>query len=287
VGALQRRKLFASRRRFSLLFDIAILALAGFTGWRMVGAYHADSRYSSSPGPLLQRGSASPIAQLPSASSPSTHKSIVLFLSTRCKACEESLPFYEELVEYVDTHPGLGIVATAAEPTEKLNEWLTRHKVSVSSLRELRDPSAIGFSLTPTLLLVDSNGTVSDIALGKLTVEQQKQLFERLGDRPGIPPLDNTNYADEIEVDEYRRRGQSAAVRQQVIDINDRADFRIRHLPESRNVPFDELAVRAPIELITSQPVSIACQRHSLVRCRLASHRLREIGFPRVSIIVY
>lgn len=105
-------------------------------------------------------------------------KSVVLALSTTCHFCTESAGFYRELVQQCQKQH----VQTIAVLPQSLNEaqaYLNSQGVSVDKVRQGSFPE-LKISGTPTLLLLDNEGIVKHVWLGKLPSDKEKEVLAEL-----------------------------------------------------------------------------------------------------------
>lgn len=118
-------------------------------------------------------------------------QTLMLVLSTDCHFCHESLPFYQKLTEQNAGSEKIKIVAVFPQETAVAENYLKTNGVTVNRVYQAQPPN-IGVGGTPTLLLVDRNGAVTQTWLGKLGADQQQKVFESLagsiqaqGSKPG------------------------------------------------------------------------------------------------------
>jgi hypothetical protein len=92
-------------------------------------------------------------------------RTVVLALSTTCHFCSESGPFYQKLEQQ---KPGtVGLVAVLPQSVEDSRNYLNKLGVKTANLVQ-SSLNSIGVSGTPTLLLVDQNGSLIASWIGKL-----------------------------------------------------------------------------------------------------------------------
>lgn len=230
-------------------------------------------------GPLMDVRVRVPIAEL--WESNGFERTAVLFLDVACEACQASLPFYSEVDRVVAETPGTRLVVLSENPIPAVRMWLNEGGVGG---RVVRIPSrmALGVLATPTLLLANSEGVVTDISIGILDRADSARFMARLrGDveaKPLLLPYSFTEASVSAHPD-----AEAGAL---LVDTRDRVDFRREHSPQAINIPEDELAVRAPIELSTSQGIFIDCRYDDQAQCRLAGGRLVRLGFTKVIVLM-
>ena len=111
-----------------------------------------------------------------------SEKTLVIALSSDCRFCIESMPFYRELIlSRAAADSDLRIVALV-EHLDRLRQeqrLLQEAGVEVDSLLSV-DFQSIGIAGTPTLVLVDRQGEALHVWKGKLTEEGQAQVYRSL-----------------------------------------------------------------------------------------------------------
>lgn len=108
-----------------------------------------------------------------------SNKNLVLVLSDTCRYCTASAPFYKRLVQERAQRDSFRLTAVLPEPVDNGRKYLNDLGVSIDEVKQL-SPDAIRVRGTPTLLLVNNVGVVTDTWLGKLTPEQETAVLSRL-----------------------------------------------------------------------------------------------------------
>ena len=93
-------------------------------------------------------------------------RTIVLALSTTCHFCTDSAPFYQQLAH--DKRGDVRIVALFPQTVHEGRTYLENLGIKVDEVTQ-SPLNAVGAAATPTLLLVDRQGTVVDSWVGKLS----------------------------------------------------------------------------------------------------------------------
>jgi thioredoxin-related protein len=103
-------------------------------------------------------------------------QTLLLAISSTCRYCTESAPFYQRLLkENTDTK----ILAVMPEEVTHSRNYLENQQVHIDDIKELPLDS-LGVSGTPTLILVDGNGIVTGWWVGRLSQIQETEVLVRL-----------------------------------------------------------------------------------------------------------
>lgn len=106
-------------------------------------------------------------------------KNLILVLSTSCKYCTESIPFYQRLAERNAAEKKLNMVAAFAQEPSEAAKYLIEKNLSVDQIVKT-EASDIQVRGTPTLILTDKNGTVLESWAGKLSPDKENEVAERV-----------------------------------------------------------------------------------------------------------
>lgn len=105
-------------------------------------------------------------------------RNLVLALSTTCRFCSESAPFYRELVRDA-AERGIQIIAVLPQALSESRSYLDGLGVDVQNI--LQSPlDSVKAKATPTLLIVDKTGTINKAWVGKLESQREKQVIASL-----------------------------------------------------------------------------------------------------------
>ena len=105
-----------------------------------------------------------------------SRQTLVLAISSGCHFCTESAPFYKTVV---NSKKDTRLVAILPQPVEEGKNYLETLGVAVDEVRQM-PLDKLGVHGTPTLLLVDSVGSVKDSWVGKLPPEREAGVLKRL-----------------------------------------------------------------------------------------------------------
>jgi hypothetical protein len=107
---------------------------------------------------------------------------IVLALSAKCPYCVASIPFYRTLDGFV--HRPLGkskwsLTVISADPVESIRGFLDAQSITADHVF-VTQLGALGLTATPSLLVIDSHGTVRAAFAGKLQPSEEESLMKML-----------------------------------------------------------------------------------------------------------
>jgi len=108
-----------------------------------------------------------------------SNKNLLLVLSDTCKYCTESAPFYQHLVQERTRRESFRLTAIFPQAVSDGRKYLSGLGVSIDDVRQL-SPGAIRIRGTPSLLLVNNAGVVTDEWVGKLPPEKEAEVLGRL-----------------------------------------------------------------------------------------------------------
>lgn len=104
---------------------------------------------------------------------------LLLVLQEGCRYCEESAAFYRRLYDQRSQRSIPRIIAVMPGDREKSLHYLSERGVLVDDVlsESLHD---LKVSATPTLLLIDHFGRVTDVWVGKLDQAQENKVIQRV-----------------------------------------------------------------------------------------------------------
>lgn len=163
-----------SSKRWEIAANVAVVCLCltmmSIIAWRFVLPQRPAAATSKPPiGKVLQ---------VPGVDWSGSDKTVVLALSTQCRFCSESAPFYRMLAEAAKAKNVRLIAVFPQERIEALNYF---HALGIPIREVLQGPLAnIFVSSTPTLLIVNRTGVVTEGWIGKLPESLQQEVIGKL-----------------------------------------------------------------------------------------------------------
>ncbi len=104
-------------------------------------------------------------------------QTLLFVLSTQCHYCTESAPFFRQIRERAGKD--VKLVGVLPQPVAEAEAYLNGEGVRLDEVKQV-SLDKVGVTGTPTLLLVNSNGIVTQTWVGKLAPDKQDQVLKVL-----------------------------------------------------------------------------------------------------------
>jgi hypothetical protein len=168
-------------KRIELLANIAIIITAVLIGGVLVKRYLLPEAQSPQSQARIQPGTK---LSVPGIEWDKNDRTLLLILSTTCRFCTESSPFYQKLAQEKAERGG-SLIAVLPQSVVESQKYLNDLGVSVDDIKQA-SLDAVQAKATPTLVIADRTGTVVESWVGKLPAEKEAKVLDRfLGGRPG------------------------------------------------------------------------------------------------------
>lgn len=102
---------------------------------------------------------------------------LLLVLSSQCRFCTESMPFYRRLLDRREARTQ--VVVASTESVAVTAAYLASHDVEVDRILEVA-PDEIGTTATPTLLELSRSGEILEVMVGRVPDAQVTAVTTRL-----------------------------------------------------------------------------------------------------------
>lgn len=167
----------AWQKRVELLANVAIIIVALLLGAVLVKRYLLPGAPPPSPMEAARIKPGTKLS-LPGVDWGGSSRTLLMALSTNCRYCTESAPFYQRLAQEKAKHEGVKLLAVLPQSVEESQKYLGDNGVKVDEVRQAA-PSAVGAGGTPTLILVDDKGAVVESWVGKLPPPKEVEVMNR------------------------------------------------------------------------------------------------------------
>jgi len=104
-----------------------------------------------------------------------SNRTLVLFVRSGCRYCDESMPFYRALLRDRKDATSLRIVVATAEPPDAARAYLDRNGLTVDDITQVH-PGEMKANATPTIVVIDSTGAVKGFWRGKLSESNETEV---------------------------------------------------------------------------------------------------------------
>lgn len=154
--------------------NVAVLAVA-----LVVLGVFIQSYFARKLRPELQGGfqKGQRLATLPAVSYDSAPRTLLIAMNTGCRYCDASVPFYKQLIaEQRDGGEATHIVAVFPNTEDDVKQYVSQRQLDIEAVAKV-DFSALNLTGTPTVILLDNKGTISDFWVGKLSEDEEQQVI--------------------------------------------------------------------------------------------------------------
>lgn len=166
-------------KKTELLANIAIIVVALLLGGVLVKRYLLNSGDASDSQNSVLRIPAGSKVSLPEIDWAKSDRTLLLVLSKGCHFCSESAPFYQRLVRDTSGRGDVRLVAVLPQDVNEGRKYLNELGVPIDEIKQSTLES-LSVGGTPTLILVDNKGAVTDSWVGKLLPDKESEVLDRL-----------------------------------------------------------------------------------------------------------
>lgn len=165
------------RERVEISANVAVIGVAVLLSAASIKVFFFPPRSQSTP-PVADAMAAgtSLKSRIPGMDWKQNGRTLVLVISTQCHFCKVSTPFYRKVRAELKT---LRTIAVVPQPANEAEQYLKDEGVRVDQIKQA-SLGDIGVRGTPTLLLVNSAGVVTNVWVGKLQPDQEQQVLAAL-----------------------------------------------------------------------------------------------------------
>lgn len=135
---------------------------------------HSTSSYGSRSS--IQKGTKIPFSNVDWSA---TRQTLLLVLSTHCKYCTASSAFYQRLLNRAKVTQNTRLIAIFPQAINESREYLAQQGVEIVTVQQL-EPALLGIKGTPTLILVDADGSVIQSWEGMVPPEAESEVLASL-----------------------------------------------------------------------------------------------------------
>lgn len=165
-------------KRVELLANVAIVVVAVLLGVVLVRRYLLPASPPPSPAAAARIKPGTRLS-VPGVDWGGSRQTLLLVLSTDCRYCTESAPFYQRLAREKAGRADVRLLAVLPQSVEESRKYLGEHGVAADDVRQTA-PKELGVAGTPTLVLVDQTGAVVESWVGRLPPAKEDEVVGRL-----------------------------------------------------------------------------------------------------------
>jgi hypothetical protein len=158
-------------RWIEMAANVAIVLCALFLGVNFFKSHVLRSLPPGEQGPRIGQSVEAPVLYRPPNS-----RTLMFYLSTKCRPCTESIPLLRPIVAEAAA-ARVRVVASLIEPDDESEDYLATNRLRVDLVRRFR-PGELGIGITPTIVAVGSDGRVVQVWRGRLDEPDAATLVE-------------------------------------------------------------------------------------------------------------
>jgi peroxiredoxin len=162
-------------QKVELITNIAIILVAILFGYFLIQKFLFPGQNQPAPPKEIAKGTK---ISLPEVNWQSNQKTLLLVMQKGCHFCTESMPFYKTLISKA-SEKGVKVIAVLPNSFEESNQYLKENGIQLQEVRQTPLKS-VNVSGTPTLMLLNDQGEVSNSWVGKLFPEQEQEVINQL-----------------------------------------------------------------------------------------------------------
>lgn len=238
----------AVERTLNVLAIVAALVFVSAVARALVGT---DSGHSSS---RLEPGME---VVIPGVDWEAYRQTLIMVLQTDCEPCDESVPFYRDLLTS-NTDNTFRLIVVVPYAANAGMRQLERYGLEIGDVRQA-DLGSLRVPGTPTLMLVGSDGRLKRAWVGKLPSTAEDSVFRALGLRRLARTSRRVSGQGYEEIDAHTFASERRKL--SVLDTRPREEFLQSHIRGAVNIPLDELAVRLRHEWLADTETILYCHR--------------------------
>jgi hypothetical protein len=214
------------------------------------------------------------------------HRTLLLITNANCHFCKESEQFHKNAISMAR---GRGLAVLVAVPNVGQQSEYLQELTGVASehlnWKDL-DMGAVG---TPTVVLIDARGVVTNVDVGRLDGKREQALLDAInGNSLSIVPGTGKELRTSEELsslpDAALISNRELAVMERaepviLLDASEREAYEERHRQEATNIPVLELTSRADFELPHTNVIAFVCSNLDEPTCLFAAQELSRRGY--------
>ncbi len=162
-------------QKVELFANITIILVAILLGYLLIQKLLFQQVPQIQPPAEISKGTK---ISLPNVDWQVNQRTLLIVLQKGCRFCTESMPFYKTLVEK-SKEKGIKLIAVLPSSREESIRYLKENGVDIQDIKQSQ-LDLINVQGTPTLILVNEKGEVSNSWIGKLSSNKEVEVIGNL-----------------------------------------------------------------------------------------------------------
>lgn len=106
--------------------------------------------------------------------------SLLIFSSTKCAYCLDSIPFYRKILEKQLSNGTFQVIGVFQEDRNEVQKYIAANKLSLKEIITEFDYRKVNISSTPTLILVNNKGDIIDFWTGSIPSSYESKVISSI-----------------------------------------------------------------------------------------------------------
>ena len=153
-----------------IISNIVIIIVAVVVGIAFYSAY-----FSKNKTPQIVRPTVGTVMNVPGEDFSAAGNTLIIALQEGCHYCSESVPFYQRII---DGHAN-GVHLLALLPEDNRLQYIQDLHLNIGDIKRVKF-SQYRIGGTPTLILVDHDGKIKNVWMGKLSPSIEQEVLKTL-----------------------------------------------------------------------------------------------------------
>lgn len=163
------------QKKIELVANIAIVIVALLIGVFFIKQYRSPDAASAS----VKAVASGTKISVPDVDWAKNQQTMLVVLAPGCHFCSESAPFYKKLLQETQKRGQTKMMAVFPQGSSGDQKYMQDMGVPVDEVK-FASLDSLGVTGTPTLLLVNSEGVVTDLWVGQLAPDKEQEVLSRL-----------------------------------------------------------------------------------------------------------
>ncbi|HXG91282.1 MAG TPA: hypothetical protein VNN73_02795 [Blastocatellia bacterium] len=167
------------KEKVEVIANVSIILLALALGAVLLKKYLVNPTAQGNTRPVPKRVSVGDKISLNDIDFAKAEQTLLIALSKSCRFCSESGPFYQRLIGEIAQQQNIRCFFLFPHSVDEGKKYLDDLSIVADQVKQV-DFESLQVTGTPTLILLDKNGVVTNVWVGKLEANQEEEVLAKL-----------------------------------------------------------------------------------------------------------